>query len=155
VAHLKFRKAKASDINFIYDSFLKSMKNDSSLGRLCTAHVFFKEFPAIIDRILSDSETLVASADEDDETIIGYIIFEPNVVHYLFVKEAFRNLGIAKELIGQALAGKMEFTYTSRTHHIREIIKKYPGITFNPFKLYKKEHELLWQKELSTTQQPN
>ena len=45
-----------------------------------------------------DSGTLYHS-DDDEDLIFGYIVFEPHIMHYVYVKEPFRNYGIGKRLI--------------------------------------------------------
>lgn len=137
---LQFRQAMPDDIPFIYSSFSKSMKNDSSLGRSCRAKIFFREFTQTIDKILLRSKTLIACYSSDPKVIIGYLIYEPNIAHYVLIKEPFRKCGIAKRLIGQAFGDLKEFSYTHRTHHIKPIVEKYPDLNFNPFLLNKEPH---------------
>lgn len=135
---MQLRDAEASDISFIYDSFMKSYKADGPLGKITTKRVFFQEFPQVIDRILSTSKVQIMCLSEEPKIIVGYIIFQPQLIHYIFVKEPFRRNGIAKTLKSHALGLNDSFTYTHITHHVKKLLTKYPDALFNPFKLYQK-----------------
>lgn len=133
------RQASASDLNFIYDSFLKSMRSDSSVGRSCSKDVFFREFPKIIDQILNRAITIVACVSNDPSTLIGYLIYEPSIVHYIVVKNAFRNLGVAKTLVSSVFSDDkgFDFSISCKTNEVRAILKKHPSVKYNPFILFK------------------
>jgi hypothetical protein len=132
------REAQGKDLDFIYDSFLKSYFNKSKLGESLRPKIFFKEYPRIIDRILSRSETTVACLKENKDAVIGYIITEPDIVHYCLVKEGFKQLGIAKALL-ESKIDIPNFTITHKTGALKPIFQKYPAMQFNPFLLYDKE----------------
>lgn len=134
----KIRSPKASDLNFIQSSFLKSMKSESNLGRSCSTRVFFGEFPKIIDRILSVSEILVACKDDEEDVIFGYLIFEPEVIHYAYVKSGLRRLDVARDLVTKAFPQAKSVSFSMNTNDAKKIREKYPELIFNPFVLYQK-----------------
>lgn len=134
----KIRDPKPQDLNFITSTFLKSMKKESPLGRQCSVRVFYKEFTEVIDYILSVSKTLVACTLQDDDVILGYLIFEPHVIHYCFTKHAFRGLGIAKGLISHALPESKILTFSQNTNSAKRITENHEEMIFNPFTLYKR-----------------
>lgn len=136
--NLLLREAHASDLNFIQSTFLKSMKRESSLGRSCSTRVFFQEFPQVIDHILNVSKVLVASSKEDPNFIYGYLIYEPEVVHYTYVRGTCRNLEVAKEMIAHAFPGAKTLTFSQNTNSSKQIKEKYPELIWNPFVLYHK-----------------
>jgi GNAT superfamily N-acetyltransferase len=62
-----------------------------------------REQYGLIQRLIGRSKVLLAKNQEDDEQIFGYIVAEtlsPDrpIVHYCYVKEPFRRLGIASKL---------------------------------------------------------
>ena len=126
------------DLSFIYSTWTHSYRYGSALGKSCRNSVFFKEYHQVINWILSDQTTyvFVAALTETPEVILGYIACDPQVIHYLFTKEAFRNLGVAKSLI-EAAGSPMIYTHKTfclndiLTHHGDEFI-------YNPFILFKK-----------------
>ena len=78
------------------------------------------------------SVTTVAVSADDHEQILGYVCHEPNkVVHYIFVKETFRRLGVGRVLLNHATGDRDKFTYTFRTQACRNIPAPFDG-TYNP-----------------------
>jgi GNAT superfamily N-acetyltransferase len=117
------------------------MRYDSSLGSQVVKSVFNREFVHVIDQILSHSEVKIACPLDDPHTITGYLIYEPpKLLHFIYVKEAFQRLGIAKALINYAFEwhdkGDEQIEYTNRTHSVHEILKSHPKFLYNPFHLF-------------------
>lgn len=99
----KLRMSNVGDINFVYSTWLRSYKHDSPLTKYTKRELFFDQHQKILDRLLSKEGMRVSIAcDPDDEMIIyGYLVYEPNVIHYIYVKDAFRRRGIATTLLNQ------------------------------------------------------
>jgi len=135
----KIRQPRSSDLNFIFSSFSKSMKNESDIGKACRSRVFFTEFQKVIDRLLNKSSVLIACANEVENTILGYLIYEPDLcIHYAWVRPTCRKYDIARDLVKQAFPKDKEIQFTLNTTDAKKIAKKYPELIFNPFILYKK-----------------
>jgi len=133
------REPRATDLNFITSSFLKSFRRESSLGRNTHLESFYKDFPKVIDSILSKSSVLVAALPENDNAIISFIVYEPTIIHYAYTKTVFRKMNVIKELIQKAMNLKEPLFYTFLTNDIKKIQIKYPELKFNPFINYQKE----------------
>ena len=127
----KVRSAKGSDLNFIYSTWLESFRYDSHLGRSCRNVIYFDQYPRVVDYILVRSKVLVVCYPQDEDVIFGYIVYEPMIAHYLFVKQAFRNLGIAKMLYIAAGEPKVY------THQTRMLDLGERDLVYNPLKLFK------------------
>lgn len=132
------REPKASDLNFIYATWLNSYHYDSWTKSISKS-VFFGNYKLVIDHILSNASILVACNKDEPEVIYGYIIYEPQKAHYVFVKEAFRAFGIARHLFEEAFKDFEDIIVTHRTESSLPILKKHTQLIFNPFDLYKKE----------------
>ena len=139
-AAYKIRTATGKDLSFIFDTFLNSFRYDSPIGKSCRNSVFFNEYKLVIDRILSESETLVAHDPSDENLIFAYLVYQaPYLLHYAFCKDAFRRLGITKALFVEAFGSpdfKVEATH--RTATAGDIFRDKPNLTHNPFHLYLK-----------------
>lgn len=64
-------------------------------GRGCSCCKFshrryFDEHGLVVERLLERAQVLVACNPERTTQIIGYIVFGPGVLHWVFVKEPFR-----------------------------------------------------------------
>jgi hypothetical protein len=114
------------------------MKKESSLGKYCSPPIFYSHFTKIIDHLLEHSSVLIA-ADTETDTLLGYVIYDDEAVHFTYIKAVYRNLHIAKDLINHAYPGKTTFTYSLQTKASRDIKEKYPELIHNPFIIYKKE----------------
>ena len=130
-ADFKVRPAVGSDINFIYSTWLGSYRYDSDLGKSCRSTVFFAHYPAVIDYILERSKVLVVCYAQEPDVIFGYIVHGPMVAHYIYVKQAFRGLGLARMLYVAAGEPKV---YTHKTR-LLDIYNK--DLVYNPLKLFK------------------
>lgn len=137
--HWVIRKAIPKDIPFIYETWLKSYRLDSSLGRLTRSSIFFENYRTVVDKILQDSNTDIACLREDEDIILGYLVSEDKILHYSFVKEAFRKIGIAKSLVlhreVDGILKHKDFKITHETFHVERIVDKYE-LEFNPYLLF-------------------
>ncbi len=130
----ELRDATEEDLNFIYASWSYSMRYGSDLGRDCRNHIFFKNYLKVIDYILTQARTVIAWHPSEPSVILGYITFEPDILHYCFVKDHYRKQGIGKSLYNKT--GPFKY-YTNRTNMIKRIQIKNSDLTYNPFILYK------------------
>lgn len=141
---LHIRLANPNDIAFIYATWLNNYHYDSALGKECKDSIFFREYREVIDHILgsNDTKVAVASLQNDEATIFGYMVYESGptpCIHYVFIKENFRELGIAKQLFKFFSTNQsIKHIYSHKTSYVADILKKYPQLTYNPFILFTK-----------------
>lgn len=135
---IQIRQPKPSDLSFIQATFSKCIKNESNLGRSCSPKIFFREFNQVVDNLLSKSEVAIACSQENEDVILGYMIYESDTIHFVFVKSAFRQMGIAKELVEHAFNDKEKIYCSFSTNDSKRIKDRYPNLIFNPFSLYSK-----------------
>lgn len=144
--NIHIRPARGSDLNFIYSTWLDSYRYDSKLGKSHKNSIFFENYRHVIDHIFSkpDTTTTIACIKEDQNTILGYIVSEPKILHYIYTKGAFRRFGIAKSLAFEAFK---DFTHLENISHTHEtytaapILDKYPALIHNNLLLYKTHKE--------------
>ena len=96
------RPAKASDYSFISNSYLKSYRNAPE-AQYMNNDIYYPEHVARLEHMIKSSRVLVACSSEDADQILGYAIvgkaFRWDVLHYVYVKYPFRQMGIAKALV--------------------------------------------------------
>lgn len=127
------RDAKDSDISFIYSTWLKSYHYDS-WTKTISKSVYFDNYKRVIDDLLLNSKVKIACVTLDQDIILGYMVTEYPIVHYTFVKEAFRGLGIAKDLlINSGFEYDEQIIITHRTNTLSDITFNKQNIVFNPF----------------------
>jgi GNAT superfamily N-acetyltransferase len=141
-----------TDIDFVFDSWLRSyfhyLKTKTHFQNreldpnwkdpLLDIQVFFPEHRRIIENL--DATVLLAVNPEDTEQIYGWMCAShPNeeavILHYCFVKQPFRHLGISKELLKASLKEKSRVFYTHFTHSGKEYLFKNLGecAIYNPY----------------------
>lgn len=102
------RTLQASDLSFIFSSWLKSYRS-SYFAMKVANEIYFKEHQKIIERCIAKGEIKVAVNQEDHDQILGFVCFEPHLfrgiltLHYIYVKSPYRKLGVGKELLEDAL----------------------------------------------------
>lgn len=104
------RQLTADDIPFLYDSWLNSYRDSPFFSKKIRSSIFFKFHRKIVSKLLEKSQVIIAAAKEDPDIIIAYIVFDETkrILHYVYVKEPFRHLGIASKLLDIAALHKME-----------------------------------------------
>lgn len=84
---------------FIFDSWRRSYIGQSPFTQFIPRKEFDREHSKVISKLIERSTPRIAVKTEDPDVIVGYIVFEPNILHYVYVKEAFRGFGMCRKLI--------------------------------------------------------
>lgn len=124
------RKATEADMNFVYSTWLKGVYHGSDLLKNVKRAVYFENYPKYIAAVLARPtvEVKVAALAEDKDVILGYAVVQPGVVHWVYVKSAWRKQNVAKTL----LAGYNIQESSSMTKIGASIMKK-KKIQYNPW----------------------
>lgn len=129
------RSLKTGDVNFILSSWLRayydalttySRKARSKLAP--SNDVFFTEHQAKIKELLKTASVHVCTAPGDDDQIIGYIVCDSDTLHFCYVKNVFRHLGVAKKLKSEHVGLKHYSHHTPYSKYVNQ------GLIFNPYK---------------------
>jgi hypothetical protein len=135
-----FRKFHEDDKNFVINSWLKSYSKYSEAPGDVFYHEHHKLITSFIESLTDPENVIMIACDIDDTDVIyGYVAYQKNtvpIIHYIFVKELFRKLNIAKELMSYPLESTTTPIIISHlTPKGRFLLKdKY---FFNPYKFYK------------------
>lgn len=132
------REPDEDEKGYIISSWCKS-------NRLAPAHkntrssVYFPEHKAIILNLLDKSEVVCAAHKTDRSQMYAWACFSKKIntpiLHYLFVKETFRNLGFGKSLLD--LVGKGPIVTTHRTLEFDAFAMKVDlDFIYNPYIAY-------------------
>jgi GNAT superfamily N-acetyltransferase len=96
---ISLRGAIEGDREFILPTWLQSHKHrkDDDI----TTDIYQQYYGNIVkDKLNSKNiKIVVAASIEDHNQIFGYLVGENNLIHYIYVKFAFRRQGIARKLI--------------------------------------------------------
>ncbi len=126
-----FRPYLLNDIPFIQSSWGNSYFSGVNGHGILLPEDFHSHHRPIRDKILSKSNIaiIVCCSKDDQGLIIGYSIVEkPHspglILHYIYVKQAFKKEGIAKHLIKMSLSER-PVLYTHATTIVHKIMSKY------------------------------
>lgn len=135
---VQIRDANEEDVPFIFNSWLRSYRN-SSFARTLSNEVYYAGHHRLIERALKRCQVSVVCGLEDSGQIFGYSVTEKVtgvlVVHYIYVKDSYRNMGIANTLLQHAGHDKKIFScYTQHTKPCDLVASRY-SLLFQPYVL--------------------
>jgi hypothetical protein len=127
------RDASEADVPFIFNSWLKSYRN-SSACRSVTNPVYFAFQHRLIEDLLQHSFVKVVHAASDSNQLLGYIVYGEQegikIIHYVYVKHAFRNMGMCKMMLQDS--GVVGGFYTHETPSGARAAEKLQ-LVYNPY----------------------
>ena len=131
---LSFRPVNPDELSFVLDSWLKSYRGSPWAGVLRNNR-YFEETRGTIEDLLARGAKLWACVvpipETEKERIVGFICYEAKsgqvCIHYVYVKDPYRRLGIAKALVSQATAEARQVFYTFRTRSSKFVL---PGAIY-------------------------
>src|ERR1017187_2430254 len=123
---ITIRPAKLEDLNFIFASWLKSYRYASMFAKKISNEVYYEWHHKVIERFIERNGTVsIAHPVGEPEVILGFIAHDGgDILQYIYVKKTFRQMGIAKALLGDMVPK----TFTHWTRDTDWMIKKMPEI---------------------------
>lgn len=114
------RPVKATDLNFVFDSWMKSWRESKWAGTIPN-HLYYETQRTLIeDLIARGAKIYIAYPENREEVILGWACSEEKdgaaVVHYLYVKDPFLGLGIQERLISVLPGSKPGFVTHKLSH---------------------------------------
>ena len=135
-AEFILRPATVDDVPLIRDSWKRSYKGGGRAPK-CEPLVYWEGQAELIDALLKRSHVVVAVSPEDSTQVFGWAAFEKRgrvgILHYCFVKAAFRRYGVARALLQEvsALPGLMHSHRTEDGDRLTRALRS----TWNPYLL--------------------
>lgn len=127
---ISLRPAEESDLQYVVKSWLRSYWHDSDYAR-AQGRVYHVEHRRLVLRLIQQGAVTVAAWSGDPDTIIGFACTRAGVVHYVYVREEFRRMGIAHLLVGPMASHPVEYT------HRTSILRKLPLPAAWSFNMYR------------------
>lgn len=137
--NIVIRPGIPDDFNFVISTWLKCYRHSSTFTKHVKSTIFFLWHQRVIKRILSRPQTkvLVACEANDPSLILGYLVCESqdvSVLHFIYVKKAFRKFGIGKELF-QVSQSPSDSEFTHHTFDMEWVTQKYPNLVYNLYRI--------------------
>lgn len=115
--------------NLIIAPFLNSLRYGNDLFKLIDKDSYFFNYAKYIDLIINRPNTKASFAVLDDDTALGWSLFEDKTLHYVWVKKEVRRNGIARALVPKDINTISHITNKA----INIWANKMPGVRFDPF----------------------
>lgn len=128
---ISIRSYKKEDKSFILATWLRGLYYGETWFTEIPKNIFMKNYHEVIEKILGNPKNtvFVACLKEEEDVILGYAILgQPGVLHYVFVKSAWRGIKIATSLVPPNTN-----TVTHLTKSGKSILSNRPNVVFNPF----------------------
>lgn len=134
--HYAMRDAQPTDLGFIVRGWVREMRH-APWTRYVPNHVYTPTMHELVHRILGPSSVTIACDRENAELLLGCIVHERPMVHWLYVKGAYRGLGIGRALLFSVFGGKPDqviATQASKLFDDGALIERY-GVLYSPYLL--------------------
>lgn len=114
------RDATDTDASFVFSSWLRSY-SESPFARGLRRRVFFERHHRLIEELLRRPSVTVrvAALASDPVVLLGWCAGEPGTLHYVYVKAAWRGIGIARRLVGEIPGGVRVYSHRTVGPHGR------------------------------------
>jgi len=124
---IKIRNIRDEDFPFILDSWLKSLRYSNDTFKLIDKQAYKRFYPQVITALLLRSMVQVACLQADEDVILGYSVVQGPTLHFVFVKEPWRRIGLMNDLV----KGPIE-SISHITKPFIPLMKKHKW-SYNPF----------------------
>lgn len=133
---IALRPGTEEDKNFIYSTWLKGLKFGNDWFKHIDTAAYNTNYVKVLNKLYYDPNALitVACLKTDPDVILGYSICRvtldnKTLLDWVFVKTAWRKIGIARSLVPLHLDAITHLTIPGV--HIWKA--KFPNVPFNPF----------------------
>lgn len=135
-----------TDRNFILSSWIKSYRRAPS-ARILDPMLYSREQHALVCRLLDRSTVMVAVDPLGATTIHGWVVATPraherelSTVHYTYVKDRWRRLGVGKMLLDSVVPERrtspLFFTHQAPGGMDELLARLAPFGIFNPYRIH-------------------
>lgn len=126
------RDGNMEDKNFVLATFLRGLYYGDSWFSRIDKDIFMDNYKKIAEALFTRGMVKIACLKQDPSVILGYSLLSTDyqAIHFVYVKKSWRGVGIAK-----SLTPRHPQCVTHLTDVGISLLKKYPDVIFNPFRL--------------------
>lgn len=139
---IRIRAATDADVGYVLKSWLETYRRESLWAKHMENEVFYPRHRAVVTELVEQDDTIVAVNANDPAHLLGFAcgrrVKNALVIHFVYVKFAFRNFGVGRALLSTfEWDGKEPVTATHWTHSVDGLSRTKP-ILYNPYLLFDK-----------------
>jgi hypothetical protein len=126
------RPSRPEDKNFILATWLRGLYYGDSWFSQIPKDAFMAHYHTFLEALLNRPgvQVMVCCLKDDDDVILGYSVLGLDSLHWVFVKSAWRKIGIGRSLVPTNIKTVSHLTQVGRS-----LLRKVPGVAFNPFNI--------------------
>jgi GNAT superfamily N-acetyltransferase len=101
-----YRDATLDDFDFVQGTLLNHFYEEAFWSLRLTTRIFFDGHTPLVRSLLQQASVVIACERDDPTSILGFVVFEKgggpdgaDVIDFIYVKKAWRKLGIGKMLL--------------------------------------------------------
>lgn len=127
---IQIRDAVPGDMAFVLATWLRGLKFGNSWYKLINTEIYYDFYHKVLENLLLRPKVIIkiACLKEDPQIILGYSVYDDSKLHWVYVKKAWREIGIAKSLFPVNIK-----VITHLTEIGKAIFLKNKDWIFNPF----------------------
>lgn len=133
---IQIRPINQLDVGFLFNSWLKSFRGAFFVKDI-HPKTYYGLHHKVIGSLLQTADTMVACDPNDSTQIYGFICAEQLqgslVVHYIYVKHTYRNLGIANLLLQQFKVSDNGISFYTHHNHVSHKLAAAYSFLYNPY----------------------
>jgi hypothetical protein len=138
--NLKIRPVDELDEGYILSSWLRTYHHNSYFCKKIKKDIYYPHHEVILKGILSRPTTRVWIACNElyPEVVLSYLVYEEGpkqVIHWVYTKDAFKKIGLAKELFHHCKLDPNQCYFTHWTYFVDDIIDHYPEMVYDPYRI--------------------
>jgi len=135
---LSHRNATPEDLPFVLNSWVESYGVGSPMTVHIPKSIFYPAQRMMIMRLMRDLHDLrIACLADDPAVIVGFIMARHrNVLDYIYVKEHFRRMGVARAMVADLGIDMNDCLCTHHTYKSIMLAPKWRGLQYNPYLLF-------------------
>ncbi len=136
---VRLRSIVEEDYPFLFNSWLKSYRF-SHFGEKITNTIYFTDHHKIVENLVKNNKVVMACSQDDPSQLYGYMVGGEEegvlVLHFIYVKHTFRNMGIGKTLLDAFGHDKERAgVYTHHTRMADKLAAKY-NFVYHPYLMF-------------------
>jgi len=127
-----------TDEAFLIATWIKSNRSSPATRAVPTPIYLIGQRYRIMKCLKAESTRILVACDSDESNLIyGYAVWGvPSILHYVYVKKAYRGAGVAKALLEQPQGTAVLYTHRSPEIWVERLLRdKYINYVYNPYLL--------------------
>lgn len=95
----RIRPGLVTDEGYIANSWIGSFMGSSKYAKRLQGRLVHGFCRPLVSELIKRAAITVAAPEDDDQTIYGYMVSGPGIIHMVYVRKEWRRYGIATALV--------------------------------------------------------